>query len=226
MNKRKRSFIRIYRILRSGIIISTAENTFNIDIGAPGLVSGKKSNKYSSQYQIDGLYQYEFSRLLEELLLILENSKKSKIVLLIDEANYLSDDKSKLLLQKNFDILVDDRLQYVFVSFKQRQNQSDPVKFYVFSKILNKNITIAPFSDSSILDEMIELYCKLFKSEGNKILKYNKDVRIAIWEKSKGYPLKLQYLCQDAWINAKKRNNTIITIEDVTSNYGRDMLKK
>ncbi|MCK5224740.1 hypothetical protein KAR04_08205 [Candidatus Calescamantes bacterium] len=207
-SKEKRSFLRIYRLLRSGSISSQVEETAELE--GKLVLGAKKGEKYWVQYQISDLFQFEFSRLLSELIPVMEKSKKSRIVILADEANYLRGEKAEQVLRRNFDILLDNRIRYVFVTFESAKKT-----FYEADKVLHQEVFLGPFPNESVLDQLIDWYCASFASIGEQTLKFTRKARQAIWEKSQGHPFKIQRLCRGAWLNAKHRRSTTVDIEDV-----------
>ena len=208
LSEKKQTFLRVYRVLRSGGIVSQVEES--AQIGAKMVLQGSKGEKHTAQYRIDGLYQFEFSRLLAELISILGQPETSRIVLLVDEANYLASEKNREILEANFDILSDRRIGYVFVTFESAKEILPEAKI-----ILHREVHLDIFTDSSMLDQLIGNQCASHIASGHQVLKFSEKARRAIWEKSQGHPLQIQRLCYGAWSTALQEGSTTIDIEHV-----------
>jgi hypothetical protein len=207
-NKKKQAFIKIYKLLRSGTIISDVEETN--EIGGELVLSGKKGEKHSSQYRIEELYQFEFSNLLSELIFLLGKQVNPEIIMMVDEANYLCQKEGEQLLSRNFNILSDGRIRYVFVTLEPAKET-----FGESRHIFQKEIQLCPFAQETALDELINVYCAEFSSSGLPVLEFSKAARQAIWEHSLGYPYEMQILCYFAWCEAKRANRATIDSSDV-----------
>lgn len=206
-SKDKRTFLRIYRLLRSSRISSQIEQAS--EVGGNLVISGKRGEKSASQYVISDLYPFEFSRLLDELLPLLEKAGRSRIIILADESNYLNDQDAVGILRRNFDILLDRRIRYVFVTFEPAKNN-----YYESDKILHVGIRLEPFDDRIILEQLVDMYCSSF--EDNSI-KFTTKALDEIWKQSEGHPRVIQSICRGAWLNAAERVSTEVEFEDVES---------
>jgi hypothetical protein len=209
-NQSMRSFLRIYRLLRSGTISSNIEESS--ELKGQLLLGAKTGEKYSTQFRIENLFQFEFARLLSELVLILEEHNMRRIVILADEANYLHEDEGKDLLGRNFDILLDPRIRYVFVTL-----EASKVGLYEADKIFQYQIPLGPFPDIGILHTLINAYCASFVRMGKEPLQFSEASKNTIWELSKGHPKIIQRACELSWISAAETKSRTIDEQNVLS---------
>jgi hypothetical protein len=195
--------ITLYKLVRSSSIKSgfEKETTF----GAKALLEAGVSTKSSSDFQFDNLLPFEFTNILEEIVLIIQKHGRDKIILLLDEADILTLNKADEIIRKNFDLFSNDHLHYAFSTFVNSSYFS-----YETGKIQHWDIKINNFENKFIMDELIDKYTMHGNKENKLSIMFNDQAREKIWEYSVGNPKKIQKICYWLWDKAVKSDIKVI----------------
>jgi len=191
----KGRIITLFKLLRSSKFNSSFEK--GADIGAKLVFEGSVSTRSSSNFEFNGILPFELDNILIELVTILKNHNKEKIILLIDEANYLNIDSADKIIRKNFNLFLNEFLCYAFVTFSPSLKMS-----YEAEKIFHRDIIINPFDSLEIVSTLIIIYCDCGNKKNGSNIRFSKESIELIHIFSKGHPRTIQWICHNAWEKA------------------------
>jgi len=200
-----KKLVKIFRILRPSASNSRIENSS--EVGAVLVAKATHTEKYGAGYELSELLPFEFSNLLGELIEILQKYSYDEIVLLADEANHLDLEVGVAILQQNFDILLDTRIKYVFVTFEKTTGAS-----YVANKVFQESIALENFKNIATLHLLTDTYNKYINSNGGKALSFAGELLNEIWQNSQGNPKELQRLTGSAYMRALQSGSNSVEL--------------
>lgn len=212
-----RRFHKIYKLTRGLNISRSSKASLDARVKIPFADGGAETEK-QEQLDIGVIYPHEFIELAKELVNICQNANYKSIVIIADEANRLAAEVSKEILRSYFDILASKQIQFVFVADVRL------VDYKPIEDIFECTINIGPFSSIEHIHQLLNRYYQQYTQK-----KFHDDFTEnavdKIWELSKGHPIIIQMLSNEALKRKILEKKDIVDDVDILQTWVK-MLEK
>ena len=194
--KKAKKLHRIYRIITSEKL--SAKGTASRSTGAKLVAEASLAEAREVSYQRQPLKPFEFLHLLDELYEILSDLDYDRILVVVDEFNYVSDATNSEFYRRFFEVITSQKIQFGLVGAEFEKNET-----ISFSDPFGTRIDASPF-DIKLIKTLITEYMESFKKD--MPIEFHQESYSYIHALTSGSPHLVQLLCFTTLNNAIKDN--------------------
>jgi|SRR5579864_861181 len=208
-----RHLLRLFELVRRGS--GTVGQSTQKEIGASAIAQARFSETERREVSIGELSSFENLLLLDEVVTLLQRHRFDRFVLFVDEANKLTLEANASIVRDNLALFSSKGMQFVFVTTPEVV-----VAASSFTELFQRRIEIGPFDSVDNLRTLIQHHCRVNgrSSEADEV--YSPEALEAIWRISKGFPFRIQSLCQKSLERTLKDERALVTLSDVLDVIG------
>lgn len=197
-SKAKIRLYEIFRLLRS----SRYQQKIGIfgEVGATFLATAKKRETAENTSEFNGLTNYEFLSIVDELNDIIRENGYTKMVLLCDEANHLTSSIQHDILSGYLEIFKSKKLQFAFVTISSMNNEVKNI-----DSAFEDRLVLKGFQNPNTVEELIERVYSKYSDEGGNPIPFEQGSTEIIFEKTKGNPRYIQSILMSSFLNAQSK---------------------
>jgi Cdc6-like AAA superfamily ATPase len=202
---------RIFRIVSNEKFSGSGK--LNKEAGGSFFVDGKITQDNELYIERKELAPFEFLHLLDELNDIIHSYHFNSIIVFCDELNHFPEKTNTDILRNYFSIFSSNKIQFVIIAVNPDTTKRNEAQKLIES--FNCQLEIGTFKSDKEVEELIQNSINLINSE----VVFNKGAAQLLFKLTDGHPWWIQKICDRAYSNAIKNNNSNISEEMIEKSY-------
>jgi type II secretory pathway predicted ATPase ExeA len=185
------------------------------EVGATAIAQVRLIETERREASLSELSSFENLLLLEEVVTLLQRHHFARFVLFVDEANKLTLEANACIIRDNLALFSSNGIQFCFVTTPEVVAASSS-----FNELFQRRIEIGPFDSIDNLRALVQHNCRVDGRPSEAAEIFSSEALEAIWRISRGFPFKIQLLCQKSLDRTLKDGRLQVNISDVLDVIG------
>jgi hypothetical protein len=192
----------IYRIVTSVKLSGIGKES--AEIGGKFFIEGKTSYEYQVNNERRPLATFEFLKLIDELIGVINRYGYESILLTCDEMNHLPSKTNTEFLRTYFKLFSSRNIKFLITVINPDERRKEDAKLLLDS--FNHLIEINPFRDVSSVKELV-----LNVLQGNQKVNFSKNAFRTLFTITNGHPWWIQKICDSSFKDITRKGKDLIS---------------